>query len=271
MSISKTDIDQLTIEVSSQLEFVCGVWDQVGDQIRESSLEAKAMVKSYPVPSKIPGHKIVYPNEPVVDDFVAFVADIRDSTKHLTESDGVFNTRRRRLFRVHMEMAAISAAASYFVRKRGGAVTEFLGDGVLAMFAVGDDVPGKCVSAAYNTGLKLLESLNDVVNPHLDNYKIPPISVGVGIALSDAIVTVIGDGEVFVPKAIGECVFRATKLSDGTNEVTIDDVCKKAFPTSKGGGLSFSKVSRHKEIGYVDCSKKIVICKRFKTRERVSR
>ncbi|MEF3072989.1 adenylate/guanylate cyclase, partial [Klebsiella pneumoniae] len=40
-------------------------------------------------------------------------------------------------------------------------------------------------------------------------------------------------------KAYGECVFRATKLSGGNNVILIDNNLRVAWPSSKGGKLSF--------------------------------
>ena len=49
----------------------------------------------------------------------------------------------------------------------------------------------------------------------------------------------MGHGDNLHPKALGECVFRATKLSDGINEILIDDRLKQFWPCSKNGTLRF--------------------------------
>ena len=59
------------------------------------------------------------------------------------------------------------------------------------------------------------------------------------------IVTVIGFNEDLFPKAIGECVYRASKLSTGKNEILYDKGIKIFWPSSKGGKISFIE-KRHK-------------------------
>lgn len=41
------------------------------------------------------------------------------------------------------------------------------------------------------------------------------------------------------PKAIGHCIYIATKLSDGVNKVCVDKRLENEWPSSKGGQLSF--------------------------------
>ena len=76
-------------------------------------------------------------------------------------------------------------------------------------------------------------------------YQLPNLKVGIGIAYSKAIVTTVGIEGQFHPKAIGECVYRASKLSKGTNEILYDEKIKYLWPKSNGGKIRFSE-KRHK-------------------------
>ena len=64
------------------------------------------------------------------------------------------------------------------------------------------------------------------------------------MAYSKAIVTIVGREPNIHPKAIGECVYRASKLSDGKNQIRIDDRLKFLWPKSKGGKLKFNPFSK---------------------------
>ncbi|MBK8343897.1 MAG: hypothetical protein IPL12_11640 [Bacteroidetes bacterium] len=60
------------------------------------------------------------------------------------------------------------------------------------------------------------------------------------MAFSRALITIVGNGDNLHPKAIGECVYRASKLAFGNNEIYIDDRLEKLWPTEKGGKIKFS-------------------------------
>jgi hypothetical protein len=64
-------------------------------------------------------------------------------------------------------------------------------------------------------------------------------------------VTPIGHTEFRQVKAFGYCVFLATKLSKGTNEIVCDPWLKQAWPTKKGGRLSFKKQKYGEYDGYL--------------------
>ncbi|MNR33088.1 hypothetical protein D3C85_1507310 [compost metagenome] len=61
------------------------------------------------------------------------------------------------------------------------------------------------------------------------------------MAFSKAIVSLIGLQSSRHPKVFGECVYRATKLSSGRNEIYVDTQVKCIWPTAKGGVIVFSK------------------------------
>lgn len=66
-----------------------------------------------------------------------------------------------------------------------------------------------------------------------------PLKIGIGLALSKALVSLSGIEGSRHAKAYGECVFRATKLSGGNDIILIDSNLKTAWPSSKGGTLRF--------------------------------
>jgi class 3 adenylate cyclase len=79
-----------------------------------------------------------------------------------------------------------------------------------------------------------------------ERYNLPALRIGIGLAYSKALVTIIGTEDNLHAKAMGECVYRASKLSNGSNEIIIDEKLKILWPKRKGGSLSFKGlVNKH--------------------------
>lgn len=80
----------------------------------------------------------------------------------------------------------------------------------------------------------------------------PELNIGVGMAVSKALVTLVGLKNQRHAKAFGECVFRATKLSSGVNQIHIDTKLEHMWPVSQNGGtLSFLRRSMNDVEGYL--------------------
>ncbi|MBH0050676.1 hypothetical protein [Pseudoalteromonas sp. SWYJZ19] len=203
-------------------------------------------------PSKIPGHSVVHDDVTVIDEFIAYVADMRDSSKHLMCEISAKNSKVSRLQRVFYETSALLPALALTINFNNGKVTEYLGDGVLALFKVDPEDKSKAIYAAHEAAKNAVGQTRDIVNEILEErYSLPKIDLGVGLAMSKALITLVGlEGEKH-PKAFGECVFRATKLSGGRNQIITDEIVKSTWPTVKGGTLVFRQ-KRIKEIsGYL--------------------
>lgn len=201
------------------------------------ALEERAESK----PSNIPGHGIVTDGETVVDEYIAFVADLRNSSKHLINAISPKSARVTGLERVYYETSALLPAIAQAVKYETGNVTEYLGDGVLALFRVKDDRT-EAIYSAYSAAVNVTNDVRGVVNRVLhERYKLPELEVGVGLAISQTLVTLVGLPGEKHPKAFGECVFRATKLSGGRNEIYVDDNLRVYWPSVKGGRVVFKK------------------------------
>ncbi|MBI6550759.1 adenylate/guanylate cyclase [Xenorhabdus lircayensis] len=213
------------------------------------SVNASAMDSAEP--SKIPGHTIVQDGETVIDTFIAFVADMRDSSKHLMCATSPKKSKVSGLERVYYETSALLPAIGYVVREEEGNVTEYLGDGALALFRVEKDNKKEAIYAAHRAAKNAIGDARDIVNEILkERYELPELDIGVGLAISQTLVTLVGYPEKH-PKAFGECVFRATKLSSGRNEIISDINLKAIWPSSKGGTLRFTSKSINNVDGYV--------------------
>lgn len=231
-----TNIEHKNIldKVNNALATAENVWGEVGHHFSQESYLIKEAVLAQA--TQIPGFPFVNDGEPKVSDFIAIFVDIRNSTKHLTQN---ISAKASMLKRVHFETTALFAAGGEIIEQYDGKITEYLGDGFLALFNVNED--RKVVYQAHSFAKKILNANNEIISPILyERYDLPPLDIGIGMAYSKAIVTLVGHNHK-QPKALGECVYRASKLSDGKNEIHIDERLKQLWPKSKGGKLQFQQ------------------------------
>jgi hypothetical protein len=194
------------------------------------SIEKRADSK----PSLLPGYDKVDLFDPKIDDFIAIVCDIRKSTERLKTSRNGLKGIDSGIQRVFYETSALLPSLEATINFFQGKVTEYLGDGILGFIQYKDKYQ---IYAAFHASKACVTLTRDIVNRALSNrYKLPPLDLGVGLALSPAMIRVVTDNHV---KAFGECVWKATKLSDGLNSVQIDEKLESEWPVAKSGGLSF--------------------------------
>jgi len=214
------------------------VWKDHGKQLVEKG-EKRAMAMLDHVPSYIPGHPIVREGEITVGPYIALVADMRKSSEHLLQAR---KEEPSQLERVYYETSGLLPGLAWMINDHKGSVTEYLGDGVLALFD-GSEQP-ECVYNAYNAAKGCITSVRDTLNSELDiRYGLPPIDLGVGLAYSKCAVHLVGLEGARHPKAIGQCVYYATKLSRGANEIWADLALEALWPKKKDGPLRFKKIT----------------------------
>lgn len=255
--LTKEQKDEITEVVHENLDKVERVWDEVGSQL-VYMCESIAMDEREfeTVNSIIPGHSFVNEGRPTVDTYIALVADMRDSSKHLLHKISERTTDVNQLQRVYFETSALLPALAQTIKYENGVVTEYLGDGVLSLFLIEDsedeESRAKVIYAAHRAAKNCLEDSRNIVNEALfDRYNLPPLNMGIGLSMSEALVTLVGLKKEKQAKVIGECVYRATKLSSGTNEIIVDDSIKNAWPQKKGGTLRFVHTSKRTVDGYI--------------------
>jgi hypothetical protein len=244
---------EIALIVHRALDKAERIWNKHGltldEQIRADSAE---IVKRERVLSRIPGHSTVESGNERVGTFIALVADIRDSSKHLRQAIGK-PAKVSLLQRVYYETSALLPALERTIQHEGGSVTEYLGDGVLALFAVDDKDRAPTVYAAYHAAENCLLGTSAIVNDALSKrYELPPLQLGIGMALGKAVVSLMGIENNSHAKAFGQCVWDATNLADGKNEIKADEFLHCAWPTQKGGLLGFRKKKGRGDVdGYV--------------------
>ena len=202
--------------------------------------------------SSIPGHEEVQDKKTVIDEFIALVMDMRDSSNHLMQEISSKVTEITTLQRVYYETSALLPAVEQTINFSTGKVTEYLGDGLLAFFQVDEDDKHKTIREVYQISKNIMDDTLLIVNNILnERYDLPPLEIGIGLSMSKALVTLMGLSGNKHPKAFGTCVFKATKLSSGQNEILTDEWIKNSWPSSSGGKLQF-KSKRVKGVdGYL--------------------
>lgn len=239
----RNELEKLTNDCLNAAE---GIWDRVGHEFVSLENARAEMIKTAKeaaleaIETQIPGYPYVEPAEPQVDDFIALVADMRGSTNHLLHAISHKTSSVSQLQRVFYETSALLPSLAKTIAFEGGKVTEYLGDGVLGLFKASKDLRPEVVRDAYRSAKKCFSTVTEVVNPILaKRYSLPKLKLGIGMAFSKTVVSVIGLPEHLEAKVFGECVYYATKLSSGTDQIHVDEALKCIWPTTKGGTLNF--------------------------------
>jgi len=154
------------------------------------------------------------------DNFVAFFADMRSSTRRALEIGPA---------KTFLTIHAIMPAMIYIVESYNGYVIDLPGDGVMALFKNNNSIYWgennrdylKPEELAISCGQIMLRAFDEVVNPILANDDIPPVTFGVGIDTGSVIVTKTGTDNTFDTKAIGTCINNAANQSNGIKEIAI--------------------------------------------------
>ena len=243
-----SELHSLTVKALDTAE---SVWQQFGQRI---TLTASVVIDKMAevIQSPIPGHPVVAQDNVRLDQFIAMVADMRKSTEHLMCAISPKHAKASQLERIFYETSALLPGLAVAISYENGAVTEYLGDGVLALYPYDESEPDDSIRSAYRGSKNCLEFVDDVLNPELDRrYGLPGLSIGIGLACSKALVTLVGTRSFVQPKAFGECVFRATKLSKGKDEIRVDARLHSEWPTSKEGRLRFHEKDYGSWKGYV--------------------
>lgn len=195
------------------------------------------------MPSNIPNHPIVDGEKVVLDEFIVLVADMRGSTEHLnckiSEKRTTVKFDYEGAQRIYYETSALLSAINVIIESYGGRVTEYLGDGTLALFHYNGK---ESIFSANNAANDIITGMRDIINSELSRrYGLPEIDIGVGLALSKCLVTQVGSHGNMHPKVFGHSVYRATKLSKGSNLIFVDTNLRMKWPKGKGGKLKFIK------------------------------
>jgi class 3 adenylate cyclase len=135
---------------------------------------------------------------------VVIFVDIRGFTKMS------FVTAPEDLTRI---VQALTQAAIAAISDGGGYVGEFTGDGVMAYFGDSDTPDAESAMAALETTSLLFKTVEEIVNPELDDQGITPIRIAAGMEYGPVLWSRVGTGGASQVKPIGTATFLAGKLS----------------------------------------------------------
>lgn len=232
--------------IESKLDEAENNFKKVKPLLEKATLNKAITFSAQRIDTNIPGHPTIEVNKPEVTNFIALVLDIRNSTNHLFQA---ISAKASNLERVLYETTAINTMGLLLVNEFAGSITEFLGDGFLALFKVNDRENPKEVYKAHNCAKKCLRINSEIITSILDErYSLPALKIGIGLAYSPAIVTAIGLGNELHPKAIGECVYRASKISKEIDAIRVDSALEILWPKSDGGKLRF--INKETKYGF---------------------
>jgi class 3 adenylate cyclase len=248
---TKFDKDDILTIVRDALDHAEGVWGKHGKALEGMTKKAIARDSAERQPSKIPRHEYVTENQEEEAIFIALVADIRKSSDHLLCDISKKTADASGLQRVYYETSSLLPALERTIQYEGGSVTEYLGDGILSLFYVKKENEKSAIYAAHTAAKNCIGRTLEIVNTELKaRYRLPPLSIGIGLGMSEALISLVGLPGSSHPKAIGRCVYNATKLSAGIDEIFVDERLKREWPTSKGGKLQFVPRKLNKISGY---------------------
>jgi len=233
---------EITELVNGSLDQAEEVWGEVGSKLSNRAIAKSTQFSNEAirasVPTTIPGYEFLEDGKPLVDEFIALVLDMRDSSKHL--NCAIAGTKAQMLERVFYETAALLPACSKMILDEKGGVTEYLGDGLLAFFRVKESDKADTCYTAHRAAAGCMQAVSEIVNPILnDRYDLPKIEIGIGMSVSKAILTITGQANFIKPVAFGQCVYHATKLSKGRGEIVVDEALNLIWPKSDTGTLHF--------------------------------
>lgn len=227
-------------------------WAEKGHFLLESAETMRAGTASFDsMPSNIPNHPRVPAGRVVEDKFIALVADMRDSSKHMLNAISEKKTKRRipGVERIYYETSALLPSLDETIAYHGGRVTEYLGDGVLALFHYEDK---ETIYSARHAAEDIIGCMRNYINEEIKiRYGFPEIHLGVGLAISNCFVTLVGSHGNLQPKVFGHSVYRASKLSKGWDKTCVDDYLYRIWPKSKDGVLRFNLMKGNDFKGYV--------------------
>ena len=244
MALTREERDSVSATISKGLNRAEETWGEVGHKfVRKTMVLDSAHAMESIEPSKIPGHPWVTDGTPKVDEFIAMVIDMRGSTKSLKTICSASHIKDG-FQRIYYETSALLPAISVVTSFEGGVVTEYLGDGALVLFQVDENDRKESIKSASRAARNCVNEMRELINKQLDErYKFPNMSLGAGLAIGKALVTLVGSLDNLQPKAIGECIWEATKLSGGVNKVHVSDNIYDLWPAGKGGKMQFHRTS----------------------------
>jgi adenylate cyclase len=175
-------------------------------------------------PSDLDGHEYAGGTE---QEIAILFADMREFTRF---------SERRLPYDVVFLLNQYSDAMGRAIERAGGYPNQFVGDGIMALFGLDDDVGEGC-RAALAAAVSMAQAL-DTLNANLEHDLREPLRIGIGIHSGHVIVGEMGYGRARYLTAIGDPVNTASRLETLTKEYGCQLVVSETVTTQAGVDLS---------------------------------
>jgi adenylate cyclase len=109
------------------------------------------------------------------------------------------------------------ASAEGVVRRSGGYVDNYLGDGLMALFGIDGGTAADIAGQAVRCGLELVAAA-EAFSPYQEALFGRPFRIGVGVHLGEAVVGTVGTAERKRTTAIGDAVNFAARVESANKE-----------------------------------------------------
>lgn len=121
------------------------------------------------------------------------------------------------------------------VEGAGGRIDKFIGDGVMALFGLGSELPMACRQAL--AAARAMAAELRAINRQLTHDLPVPLKLGIGLHAGPAIVGEMGAGQSVTVTAIGDTVNTASRLESLTKELGAELVVSRALVELAGTEL----------------------------------
>ncbi len=181
---------------------------------------------------------------------VVLFADLRGFTRF---------SERRLPYDVVFLLNRYFSAMGTAIEQSGGRVDKFIGDGVMALFAVEGPVDAGCRAALEAAGA-MAERLEEI-NDHLADSLGDRLRMGIGIHVGPAIVGEMGYGRAVSVTAIGDTVNTASRLEALTKDFAAQLVVAEAVVARSG--MSFEGERREVAVRGRETALPVVVVERL--------
>jgi class 3 adenylate cyclase len=131
---------------------------------------------------------------------------------------------------------AFSNEVTTVIRSHGGYVLKYVGDAVIAFFPSSSNRIAGCTNSV-KCGRAILSVIKNGINPILNQYDYPELSVKIGIDEGESVVVLYGQDRSSLVDILGYCISITSKITSVTeaDRITVgEDVYFALDPTLRG-------------------------------------
>jgi len=135
------------------------------------------------------------------------------------------------------------------VTRNGGHVNNYMGDGLMALFDLGDD-PAEASTRCVRAGLEMLEALA-AMNPYVETVTKRRIAMGIGAHVGEAVVGTVGVDTNRRMTVLGDCVNFCSRVESANKPAATSFLISEDMFYLVDGQFQFGKTARMELAGKV--------------------